>query len=63
MRHQSARPESLDEVAAELSAKQAQVALAWLIARPAVTALIASATSIRQFEHTLCPARLAFFPE
>ena len=41
---------ALDEVAAELSAKQAQVALAWLIARPAVTAPIASATSIRQFE-------------
>jgi aryl-alcohol dehydrogenase-like predicted oxidoreductase len=50
---------ALDEVATELSATQAQVALAWLIARPAVTAPIASATSIRQLDDTLGAARLA----
>src|SRR5690606_16907946 len=37
--------EVLREVAAGLSATPAQVALAWLMARPAVTAPIASATS------------------
>lgn len=35
---------ALDEVAADLSATPAQVALAWLIARPGITSAIASAT-------------------
>jgi len=38
----------LDEVAARHAATPAQVALAWLIARPGVTAPIASATSVEQ---------------
>jgi aryl-alcohol dehydrogenase-like predicted oxidoreductase len=38
----------LDEVATQQEAKPAQVALAWLLARPAVTAPIASATSVEQ---------------
>ena len=41
---------ALDEVAARLGATPAQVALAWLIARPSITAPIASATSLAQLE-------------
>jgi aryl-alcohol dehydrogenase-like predicted oxidoreductase len=41
---------ALDEVAAEARATPAQVALAWLIARPSITAPIASATSPAQLE-------------
>lgn len=39
---------ALDEVAATHHATPAQVALAWLIARPSITAPIASATSVEQ---------------
>jgi aryl-alcohol dehydrogenase-like predicted oxidoreductase len=39
---------ALDEVSAQLRATPAQVALAWLVARPSVTAPIASATSVAQ---------------
>jgi aryl-alcohol dehydrogenase-like predicted oxidoreductase len=39
---------ALDEVAAQYNATQAAVSLAWLIARPGITAPIASATSIEQ---------------
>lgn len=39
---------ALDEVSAGFNATPAQVALAWLIARPSVTAPIASATNLRQ---------------
>jgi len=41
---------ALDEVSARLGAKPAHVALAWLIARPSITAPIASATSLAQLE-------------
>ena len=40
--------DALDEVAAETGAALATIALAWLIAQPAVTAPIASATSLDQ---------------
>jgi len=40
----------LDATAARLAATPAQVALAWLIARPSITAPIASATSLTQLE-------------
>lgn len=49
---------ALDEVAAERGAKPGQVALAWLMARPAVTAPIASATSLAQLDELLGAARL-----
>jgi len=49
---------ALDGVAAELAATPAQVALAWLIAQPAITAPIASATSAAQVEESLGAARL-----
>ena len=44
---------ALDEVAARQSATPAQVALAWLIARPGITAPIASATSMAQLDEML----------
>jgi len=49
---------TLGHVAKELSASPAQVALAWLIAHPAVTAPIASATSLSQLDDILGAARL-----
>jgi len=41
---------ALDEMSAKHGAKPAEVALAWLIAQPGVTAPIASATSLAQLE-------------
>ncbi|MDF3024485.1 MAG: alcohol dehydrogenase [Alphaproteobacteria bacterium] len=49
---------ALDDVAVELSANQTQVAIAWLIAQPLVTAPIASATSVVQLEDLMKAARL-----
>src|SRR3712207_8773248 len=45
---------ALDDVAARTNATPAQIALAWLMARPGLTAPIASATSVEQRseEHT-----------
>ncbi len=50
--------EALDEVAREVKAKPAQVALAWLIARPGITASIASATSVEQLHELVGATRL-----
>jgi aryl-alcohol dehydrogenase-like predicted oxidoreductase len=44
---------AMDEVAAETGATLAQIALAWLVAQPGVTAPIASATSVKQLEELL----------
>ncbi|MFT3763772.1 MAG: aldo/keto reductase [Pseudoxanthomonas sp.] len=49
---------ALDEVAAAHRATPAQVALAWLIARPGVTAPIVSATSVQQLQELLAAASL-----
>jgi aryl-alcohol dehydrogenase-like predicted oxidoreductase len=49
---------ALDVVSAELAATPAQVALAWVMARPAVAAPIASATSLDQLEELMGAARL-----
>ena len=46
---------ALEEVAQQTGAAQASIALAWLMARPGITAPIASATSLEQLE-TLCAA-------
>ncbi len=55
----AARPRrSLDELAAHYAATPAQVALAWLIARPSVTAPIASATSVEQLQDLVKAAQL-----
>jgi aryl-alcohol dehydrogenase-like predicted oxidoreductase len=49
---------ALDNVAADVHATPAQVALAWLAAQPAVAAPIASATSVVQVEELLGAMRL-----
>jgi aryl-alcohol dehydrogenase-like predicted oxidoreductase len=49
---------ALDAVAAEQGATTAQVALAWLIARPGITAPIASATSVEQLNELFGAAKL-----
>ena len=51
--------EALDDVAAGRRATPAQVALAWLIARPSVTAPIVSATHVDQLQEVLGAASLA----
>ncbi|HEY8564460.1 MAG TPA: aldo/keto reductase [Beijerinckiaceae bacterium] len=50
---------TLDAVAADQGATPAQVALAWLIARPGLTAPIASATSVAQLDELLAAPRLS----
>lgn len=50
---------ALDDLAATHSAQPSQVALAWLIARPGLTAPIASATSLPQLAEIMAAARLA----
>jgi aryl-alcohol dehydrogenase-like predicted oxidoreductase len=49
---------ALDEVAAAHQATPAQVALAWMMARPGLTAPIASATSVEQLRELLAAAEL-----
>ena len=51
--------DALDTIAARLRAKPAQIALAWLIARPGVTAPIASATNLDQLREILRAASLS----
>ena len=50
---------ALDSVAQRLNATPAQVALAWQIARPSITAPIASATSLAQLADLVSAARLS----
>ncbi|MGY3041331.1 aryl-alcohol dehydrogenase-like predicted oxidoreductase [Rhodanobacter sp. TND4EL1] len=50
---------ALDEIAATHRATPAQVALAWLIARPGLTAPIVSATSVEQWQELLGATELA----
>jgi aryl-alcohol dehydrogenase-like predicted oxidoreductase len=50
--------DALDAVAKRLNATPAQVALAWQIARPSITAPIASATTLTQLQELLAAARL-----
>jgi aryl-alcohol dehydrogenase-like predicted oxidoreductase len=49
---------ALDRIAADHGATPAQVSLAWLIARPNVTAPIASATSLKQLNEIMQAPRL-----
>ncbi|MBV9455995.1 MAG: aldo/keto reductase, partial [Bradyrhizobium sp.] len=53
---------ALDEVAAAHKASVAQVALAWLLSKPELTAPIASATSLPQLEELLGAVRLELSP-
>lgn len=54
---------AMDAVAAETGATLAQIALAWLIAQPGVTAPIASATSTAQIEELLGAMALSLTPD
>ncbi len=49
---------ALDEVAKRLKATPSQVAIAWLIARPTITAPIASATSVEQTHDLVAAVKL-----
>lgn len=49
---------ALDEVAGRYSSTPARVAIAWLLARPGVTAPIASATSVEQLDELIDATRL-----
>jgi aryl-alcohol dehydrogenase-like predicted oxidoreductase len=53
---------ALDEIAAARKASLAQVALAWLLAKPELTAPIASATSLGQLDELLGAVRLDLSP-
>ncbi|MBB4053048.1 aryl-alcohol dehydrogenase-like predicted oxidoreductase [Devosia subaequoris] len=54
---------ALDQVATELDATPAEIALAWLVAQPGVSAPIASATSIEQVETLARGVRLKLSAE
>jgi aryl-alcohol dehydrogenase-like predicted oxidoreductase len=49
---------ALDDAAKAVGASQAQVALAWIMAHPSITAPIASATSVEQLDELMGAARL-----
>jgi aryl-alcohol dehydrogenase-like predicted oxidoreductase len=51
--------DALDDVSARIGATPPRVALAWLMARPGVTAAIASATSLEQFEELAAAMRVS----
>ncbi|GBQ27400.1 aldo/keto reductase [Acidiphilium acidophilum] len=53
---------ALDDIAASHRANPAQVAVAWLIARPSITAPIASATSTTQLDDLIRAATLRLTP-
>jgi aryl-alcohol dehydrogenase-like predicted oxidoreductase len=54
---------ALDEAAARHNAKPAQIALAWLIAQPLVTAPIASATSLAQLNEIMAAPQIKLSAE
>lgn len=54
---------ALDDVAARVKASQAQVALAWIMAKPAIGAPIASATSVEQMTELMGALRVTLSPE
>jgi aryl-alcohol dehydrogenase-like predicted oxidoreductase len=49
---------ALDDITARTKSSPAGVALAWLMARPSITAPIASATSVEQLEQLIAATRL-----
>lgn len=54
---------ALGDIAREVDATMAQVALAWLNAQPAVHAPVASGTTVQQVEQLCAAARLALRPD
>ena len=55
--------QALDEVAKQYDSTPARVSLAWLIARPSITAPIASATSLEQLDHLIKATSLELDPD
>jgi len=55
--------EALGKISKETGAKQATIALAWLLARPNILAPIASATTVEQLDEILAAADLKLTPE
>jgi aryl-alcohol dehydrogenase-like predicted oxidoreductase len=55
--------DALDEIARRCNATPAQISLAWLMARPGVTAPIASATKLAQLDELLRATTLKLDPE
>ena len=55
--------EALDEVSERTGASPAQISLAWLLERPAVTSVIFGARSIAQLEENLAAAELTLDAE
>jgi len=55
--------DALDKAAKATGATPGQIAIAWQIARPSVTAPIASATSVKQLDELIAAANLQLAPE
>ena len=55
--------DALDEIAAEMGAALATVAIAWTMAQPGITAALASATSLDQFGELTAAMQLRLTPE
>ena len=55
--------ERMDKVAAQAGATLAQIALAWVLARPGISAPISSATSVTQVKELIGATRLSLSPE
>jgi aryl-alcohol dehydrogenase-like predicted oxidoreductase len=55
--------EGLEQVAARYDATAGQIAIAWLLARPSITAPIASATSLAQLDELLAATRITLDSE
>ena len=53
---------ALDDVSARLDSTPGRVAIAWLLARPSITAPIASATSVAQLDDLVAATRLILDP-
>lgn len=53
----------MDKVAAQTGATLAQIALAWVLARPGISAPISSATSVAQVKELIGATRLVLSPE
>jgi aryl-alcohol dehydrogenase-like predicted oxidoreductase len=54
---------ALDEVSKDKNATQGEIALAWLMARPSITAPIASATSVEQLQSLVRATEIKLDPE
>jgi len=55
--------ERMDKVAAQTGATLAQIALAWVLARPGIAAPISSATSVAQVKELIGATKLSLSPE